>query len=34
MAELVRYQRAFQANSRVFGVIDDLLDLVVNRLGN
>lgn len=34
MAELVRYQRAFQANSRVFGVIDELLDLVVNRLGN
>ena len=34
MAELVRYQRAFQANSRVFSVIDDLLDLVVNRLGN
>lgn len=34
MAELVRYQRAFQANSRVFGIIDDLLDLVVNRLGN
>jgi len=34
MAELVRYQRAFQASSRVFNIIDDLLDLVVNRLGN
>jgi len=34
MAELVRYQRAFQASSRVFNIIDDLLDVVVNRLGN
>jgi flagellar hook-associated protein 1 FlgK len=34
MAELVKYQRAFQASSRVFNVIDDLLDTVVNRLGN
>jgi flagellar hook-associated protein 1 FlgK len=33
MADLVRFQRAFQASSRVFGVIDDLLDTVVNRLG-
>ncbi|MBL9216770.1 MAG: flagellar hook-associated protein FlgK [Opitutaceae bacterium] len=33
MAELLRYQRAFQASSRVFNVIDDLLDTVVNRLG-
>jgi flagellar hook-associated protein 1 FlgK len=33
MAELVKYQRAFQASSRVFNVIDDLLDTVVNRLG-
>jgi flagellar hook-associated protein 1 FlgK len=33
MAELVRYQRAFQASSRVFGIIDGLLDIVVNRLG-
>ena len=33
MADLVRYQRAFQASSRVFTVVDDLLDLVVNRMG-
>ena len=33
MADLVRFQRAFQASSRVFTVIDDLLDVVVNRLG-
>jgi flagellar hook-associated protein 1 FlgK len=33
MADLVKYQRAFQASSRVFTVIDDLLDTVVNRLG-
>lgn len=34
MADLMKYQRAFQASSRVFSVIDDLLDVVVNRLGN
>jgi flagellar hook-associated protein 1 FlgK len=34
MADLMRYQRAFQASSRVFTVVDDLLDLVVNRLGH
>jgi flagellar hook-associated protein 1 FlgK len=33
MADLVRFQRAFQASSRVFSVIDTLLDDVVNRLG-
>jgi flagellar hook-associated protein 1 FlgK len=33
MADLVRFQRAFQASSRVFSVVDDLLDTVVNRLG-
>jgi flagellar hook-associated protein 1 FlgK len=33
MADLMKYQRAFQASSRVFSVVDDLLDLVVNRLG-
>jgi flagellar hook-associated protein 1 len=33
MADLVRFQRAFQASSRVFSVIDELLDTVVNRLG-
>jgi flagellar hook-associated protein 1 FlgK len=33
LADLLKYQRAFQASSRVFGVVDELLDLVVNRLG-
>ncbi len=33
MADLVKFQRAFQASSRVFSVVDDLLDTVVNRLG-
>lgn len=33
MADLMKYQRAFQASSRVFTVMDDLLDVVVNRLG-
>lgn len=32
MADLMKYQRAFQASSRVFTVMDDLLDVVVNRL--
>lgn len=32
MADLMKYQRAFQASSRVFTVMDELLDLVVNRL--
>ncbi|MBI5766944.1 MAG: flagellar hook-associated protein FlgK [Verrucomicrobia bacterium] len=34
MADLMKYQRAFQASSRVFQTIDDLLDVVVNRLGH
>jgi flagellar hook-associated protein 1 FlgK len=34
VADLMKFQRAFQASSRVFNVLDDLLDLVVNRLGN
>jgi len=34
MADLVKFQRAFQASSRVFSVVSDLLDTVVNRLGN
>lgn len=34
MADLLKYQRAFQASSRVFNTIDELLDLVVNRLGS
>ncbi len=33
MADLVRYQRAYQAASRVFSIVDDLLDTVVNSLG-
>jgi flagellar hook-associated protein 1 FlgK len=33
MADLVKYQRAFQASSRVFSVIDELLDNLVNRMG-
>jgi flagellar hook-associated protein 1 FlgK len=33
MADLVRYQRAFQASSRVFSIVDQLLDTVVNGLG-
>jgi flagellar hook-associated protein 1 len=33
MADLVRFQRAFQASSRVFSVVDELLDTIVNRLG-
>lgn len=33
MADLMKYQRAFQASSRVFTVMDDLLDVVVNQLG-
>jgi flagellar hook-associated protein 1 len=33
MADLVKYQRSFQASSRVFNVLDELLDGVVNRLG-
>ena len=33
MADLVKYQRAFQASSRVFTIVDDLLDTVVNGLG-
>lgn len=33
MANLLKYQRAFQASSRVFTTVDDLLDTVVNKLG-
>jgi len=32
-ANLLKYQRAFQASSRVFNTIDTLLDTVVNHLG-
>jgi flagellar hook-associated protein 1 FlgK len=33
LANLQMYQRAFQASSRVFTVVDDLLDNVVNTMG-
>jgi len=33
MADMIKYQRAFQASSRVVSIIDELLDTVVNRLG-
>lgn len=32
-ADLLKYQRAFQASARVFSTIDTLLDTVVNHLG-
>ncbi len=32
MANLVKFQRAYQASSRVFSLVDDLLDTVVNKL--
>lgn len=32
LADLVKYQRSFQASARVMQVIDELLDTVVNRL--
>jgi flagellar hook-associated protein 1 len=33
MADLLKYQRSFQAASKVVAVIDELLDTVVNRMG-
>ncbi len=33
LADLVKYQRSFQASSRFIQVLDELLDTVVNRLG-
>ena len=32
MADLVKFQRAYQASGRVFSIVDDLLDTVVNKL--
>jgi flagellar hook-associated protein 1 len=32
MADLLKYQRAFQASSRVVSIIDEMLDTIVNRL--
>lgn len=34
MADLVRFQRAFQASSKVFSIVDELLNTVVNGLGH
>jgi len=31
MADLIKFQRAYQASSRVFTVIDDMLDTLINR---
>ncbi len=33
LADMLKYQRAFQASARYVNVVDELLDLVVNRLG-
>lgn len=33
MADLTKYQRSYQASARVFSIVDQLLDLVVNSLG-
>ncbi len=33
MADLVKFQRAFQASSRVFSIVDDLLETIVTQLG-
>lgn len=32
MTDLIKYQRAFEANSRVVSVIDEMLDEIVNRM--
>ncbi len=33
LADLMKFQRAFQASSRVFNIVDELLEQIVNRLG-
>lgn len=33
MVNLVKYQRAFEASSRVVQMIDEMLDVIVNRIG-
>jgi len=33
MADMIKYQRSFQASSRIISIIDDLLNTVVNKLG-
>lgn len=32
-AELMKFQRAYQASARVISVVDQMLDIVVNSLG-
>jgi flagellar hook-associated protein 1 FlgK len=32
-AELMKFQRAYQASARVISVIDQMLDIVVNSMG-
>jgi flagellar hook-associated protein 1 len=34
LADLVKYQRSFQASSRFIQIVDELLDTIINRLGN
>jgi flagellar hook-associated protein 1 FlgK len=33
-AELMKFQRAYQASARVISIIDSMLDTVVNGMGN
>ncbi len=33
MTDLMKYQRAFEASSRIVSIVDGLLDIVINRLG-
>ena len=32
-AELMKFQRAYQASARVISVVDQMLDIVVNSMG-
>lgn len=34
MAEMVKYQHAYNASARMINVIDEMIDLIVNRLGS
>lgn len=34
MADLMKFQRAFQASARVMNTVDSMLELIVTRLGN
>ena len=33
MANMIKYQTAYNANARMVNIFDEMLDLVVNRLG-